>query len=82
MTGRPLGGLQRHALEALARHNGGTWYPGAGWVWANTSTTVRLLESLVGRGLAVRTEKTGMAGTRPEQYPVFTITDKGRQEVR
>lgn len=54
MTTRPLGENQVHALRALVEHSG--WRPGCGWIWANRSTTVRLLDSLVRRGLAVRTD--------------------------
>lgn len=77
---RPLGDNQRHALKALEEHNGGTWYPGAGWVWSNASTTIRLLDSLVKRGLATKTlEKS----RRTEYtYPKYTITDAGRQARR
>lgn len=75
---RPLGENQRHALRALAENNGGTWYPGARWVWANTSTTIRLLDSLVRRGLATKTLK---KSRRTEYtYPHYTITDAGKIE--
>lgn len=39
----------------------GSWSQGSGWTWTNTSTTTRMCESLVKRGLAVRTES-GRAG--------------------
>lgn len=45
---RPLGKNQEACLRAL-RDTGS--FPG-GWVWDNTSTTVRILESLVRLGLA------------------------------
>jgi hypothetical protein len=77
---RPLGENQRYALKCLAEHNGGTWYPAAGWVWSNVSTTVRLLDSLVKRGLADKVmkkyDRTG------EKYPYYTITDAGRATAR
>jgi hypothetical protein len=77
---RPLGENQRYALKCLAEHNGGTWYPAAGWVWSNVSTTVRLLDSLVKRGLADKVmkkyDRTG------DTYPYYTITDAGRALVR
>lgn len=79
---RPLGENQSYALRCLARHNEGTWYPGSGWVWTNVSTTVRLLDSLVRRGLATKVEKTRPVGTRREPYPFYEITDEGRKEVR
>lgn len=49
---RPLGKDQEMALDALQRY--GVW-PG-GWYLANTSKTVRVLESLVRRGLVVTYE--------------------------
>lgn len=79
MAGRPLGENQRWALRSLAEHNEGTWYPGAGWVWSNRSTTVRLLDSLVRRGLATRVERTHRR-TR-ESYPFYEITQEGRREA-
>lgn len=78
---RRLGENQSHALRCLAEYGNGTWYPGAGWVWTNVSTTVRLLDSLVRRGLATKTEKTRLIGTRREPYPFYEITDEGRKEV-
>lgn len=60
---RKLGHVQRHVLSAL---NGwGYYYPGCGWRWGNTSTTVRVLESLVRRGLVIRTEETNSRTGRP-----------------
>lgn len=47
---------QKHALRCLAERNGGVWYPGCGWVWANRSTTLRILDGLVKRGYAKMTD--------------------------
>lgn len=52
---RPLGENQKMALDSLRRH--GPW-PG-GWYITNTSTTVRILESLVRRGLVTKHEVQG-----------------------
>jgi hypothetical protein len=52
---RPLGNDQLLALEAICAHS--SW-PGAGWVMTNASTTKRILDSLVRRGL-VGTNDTG-----------------------
>lgn len=46
---RPLGKNQEGVLEALKRHR--VFYAGCGWTWDNYSTTVRILDSLVVRGL-------------------------------
>lgn len=59
------------ALRALVRH-GGSW-PG-GWKWTNESTTVRLLNSLVKRGLA--TVSDSGHGDR------YTVTDAGREAAK
>ena len=48
---RPLGKNQRLALRAMLEHGG---WPGTGWIWDNSSSTVRILDSLVRRGLVVR----------------------------
>lgn len=76
---RPLGENQRQALKALAEHNGGAWYPGAGWIWTNTSTTVRLLDSLVTRGLVSYSEEVSHRTQQP--YPKYTITQAGRDRL-
>lgn len=75
---RRLGENQVRVLQMLDRYNAGTWYPGAGWVWTNTSTTVRLLDSLVRRGLA--TKETRQHRRTRDNYPYYTITDEGRAE--
>lgn len=77
---RPLGENQAYALRCLDERNGGTWYPGAGWVWDNTSTTVRMLDGLTRRGLAVREERKHLRTGEP--YPFYRITEKGRETVR
>lgn len=74
---RALGSNQVQALRCLADHNNGTWYPDAGWVWGNTSTTVRLLDSLVKRGLA--TKEMRRYKRIPEDYPFYEITEAGRE---
>lgn len=65
-----LGRTQRKMLRALVDH--GRWSPGCGWIWTNHSTTVRLLDSLVARGMAERT-------TRASGEPVYIPTVRGRQ---
>jgi hypothetical protein len=49
---RKLGKTQAAVLKCLQRH--GRYYPGCGWYWNNTSGTIRILESLVRRGLVVK----------------------------
>jgi hypothetical protein len=55
---RPLGGNQKSILRSLVYDympgSSDRPYPGGGWVWDNHSTTVRLLESLVRRGLVMK----------------------------
>lgn len=50
---RPLGVNQRLALEALYRH---TFWP-SGWILSTQSEAVRVLDSLVRRGLVDRNER-------------------------
>lgn len=45
-----LGNSQRYVLKALKKHRG--WYPMCGWIWNTRSGTIRILDSLVKRGLA------------------------------
>jgi len=74
---RPLGDTQRHVLWTLSSHDNGIWYPGSNWVWANTSTTIRIMDSLARRGLAIkRMRESRLTG---EKYPHYTITDEGRK---
>lgn len=74
---RPLGENQRYLLRSMATRHDGRWHPGCGWYWANTSTTVRMLDSLVKRGLLAKyDDKPG--------YPngVWEITDAGQAEAK
>lgn len=52
--GRKLGITQRSVLRALVEHN--VYSAGSGWVWDTHLGTVKVLESLVRRGLVERTE--------------------------
>ncbi|MFD8339976.1 hypothetical protein ACFV42_46425 [Streptomyces solisilvae] len=73
--GPELGTAQRHALECLTGNHGGRWWPGCGWSVKNRFETVRILDSLVARGLAER-------GATAAGDPIFTATGMGRLEVR
>ena len=46
---QPLGQTQKDLLNCLGER--GSWHPGCGWIWSNPSTTTRILNSLVRRGL-------------------------------
>jgi diketogulonate reductase-like aldo/keto reductase len=59
---RSLTDNQRFLLKALVQHK--VWYGGCGWIWSNNSTTMRMLDSLVKRGLA---EKVGVTEYRPTE---------------
>lgn len=67
---RPLGKNQAMALKTLKERNNGVWSPGCGWTWSNLSTTVRLLDSLVRRGLVTKTEGTNRTG---RTYPIYRV---------
>ena len=53
------------------------YYPGCGWVWGNTSTSLRLAEGLVKRGLM---RKTNHQGTRC-CWTAYSPTDAGRMAL-
>ena len=48
-----LGPTQTVVLRSLIEY--GSW-PGGGWIYGNNSTTMRVLDSLVKRGLVERTD--------------------------
>jgi hypothetical protein len=52
MNQRPLGKTQQKVLDCLREHR--TYYAGCGWVWDTHRGTVRILDSLVKRGLVTR----------------------------
>lgn len=64
---RKLGERQRLCLSAMIRH-GGQW-PGAGWRWDSESGTIRILDSLVRRGLVDYNNET----------KIYTVNDAGRK---
>lgn len=76
---RKLGDTQRHVLWSLVTNNAGDWYPGAGWYWGNTSTTIRIMNSLVNRGLVTREMRRDLNRTPARVYPYYKITDEGRK---
>jgi hypothetical protein len=41
---------QAHMLQGLSQH--GVWSDGGGWIYSNRSTTIRLLNALVKKGMA------------------------------
>lgn len=63
-----LGSNQYGVLMSLNEHGG---YPGRGWIWTNESTTVRILSSLVKRGLVDETlgEQVG-SWRRPSSFKI------------
>lgn len=56
VTTRPLGENQRSVLFAMSRHN--SYYRGGGWHWLDHSSTVRILDTLVKRGLVKVQDRT------------------------
>lgn len=44
-----IGKTQLNILESIDYHKG--WYPSCGWIWDNSSSTEKILNSLVRRGL-------------------------------
>lgn len=79
---RPLGDRQRHVLWCMTHRNNGIWYPGCGWHWDNASTTIKIMDSLVTRGLVSYQERKGFRpGRGSYRYPEYRITDAGRSEA-
>ncbi len=68
---RPLGSNQISVLRSLRDYSP---YPG-GWFWDNHSGTVRILESLVKRGLVDKKHP------NPRLRAVYTINDAGKQNI-
>lgn len=82
MTTRPLGKTQIGVLRALAGRTDLSDrprpYPGGGWIWDTPSHTVRILESLTGRGLVdVTGEHRGIMG----DFRRWHINDAGREAI-
>lgn len=50
-----LGRVQEAVLRSLTVHGG--WHDGCGWVWDTPSGTIRVLETLVKRGLVTKTRR-------------------------
>ena len=63
---KPLGKTQQAMLDALKRHGGWSTYR-CGWLWNTPSYTIKLCESLVARGLVVKTET-------PDRGTLYEIT--------
>lgn len=72
---RKLGDNQRHLLRML--HDHGEWNNRCGWLWNSQSGTVRILDSLIARGL-VR-EKARIVRTRVVR--AYALTAAGRRTV-
>ena len=75
---RPLGKTQIAILSSLHEHKG--WSAGCGWIWDTHSNTVRLLESLIARGLVTKTTR---AYRTPYGYDsTYTRYEPVKPEVR
>ena len=68
-----LGRRQRSVLKCLA-DRAGVWFDGCGWYWNTRSTTVKILDSLVRRGLVE-------AYVAEASRPAFDIVNGKRQVV-
>lgn len=53
-TTKGLGHRQRSVLNLLKTR--GAWYPGCGWMCSTWDGTIKILDSLVARGLVTKTE--------------------------
>lgn len=73
-----LGETQRDVLWSLIQHK--EWHSGSGWHWNNFSETVRIMESLVKRGLVDKAQEKRPWSVTP--ITVYTINDAGRAALR
>lgn len=73
---RELGDRQRSCLRALASHG---HYPGTGWLYDNHSGTIKILESLVRRGLVDKEDRPARGRLFNPGYGRFSykINDEG-----
>ncbi len=78
MPPRPLGVTQKYVLESLQRH--GEWYPQCGWMWDTFSGTVKIMESLVKRGLV--SSRTARLRPASPSFVIYTLTDAGREVIK
>lgn len=67
-----LGDKQISVLRSLYERNG--WSSGCGWIWDTVSGTVRILDALVKRELATKTEENGRRAK-------YRINDAGIQAL-
>lgn len=77
---RGLGRSQQAVLgNLLGRHSGWqeSFWPGDGWTYGSAGETIRLLDSLVARGMASRS---GAAAGRMRPARQYQLTDAGRAE--
>jgi hypothetical protein len=70
---KALGKVQCSVLRALVTNGD---YPDSGWLWDTRSNTARILDSLVTRGLAEKTRRTGKYGLL---YTKYEVTTAGRE---
>lgn len=72
---RKLGSTQKSVLGALKAH--GFWSEcGCGWVWDTPGHTIRILESLVKRGLVQKSQN-----KEKRRHYTYQLTKAGRQEL-
>lgn len=72
---RPLGTVQRDALEELVKR--GNWFDfiTCGWAWSTPAMTTRIMESLVRRGLVQKERKEVSPACGPRDF--YTPTQAG-----
>ncbi len=67
-----MGQTQKEVLRSLKTHGP---YPG-GFVYGSRSHTVKVLETLVRRGLVAKVQITRLTGADPHSYDVYTLIDQ------
>jgi hypothetical protein len=66
-----LGATQQSIIGCLKEKRG--WSAGCGWIWGTYSETVRVLESLVRRGIVQKEEEVSKHG---HIYTRYSLTEK------
>ena len=76
MANRKLGETQRRVLKSISYHGGWDAAGRCGWLWDTNSGTLRIVESLVRRGLVTLEQQTGK-----RRYTCYVLTDAGLEVV-
>lgn len=71
---RPLGSTQLAVLKTMRWH-GDRWHSQCGWVWSGVGGTIKIMESLVRRGLVVKTQEIMRLNNRDVTRDVYRLPE-------